>query len=132
MPDAPERGPEVPPHEELYRLITTPDWWVADEQRPSSAAFKEPKFSVNVASLTTIAETVAQLHQLLGRPAGGVVAFNCGRARQLGFDARHEADEQFPQNAAHAHVYYSGNSTRRKKDARRLAEECRTVHLPTF
>lgn len=132
MSDAPQRGPAVSPREELYRLITTPDWWVTEEQRLSSAAFDAPQFSVNIASLTTVGETVNQLTLLLGKPNGGVVAFNCGRARELGFDTRHEADGLYPQNSAHAHVYYSGGSSARKKNARRLAMECRTVHLPSF
>jgi hypothetical protein len=132
MPNDTPHGPSVPPHESLYRLITTPDWWVSAEQRPSSAAFDEPKFSVNIASLTSIDETVRRLSVELGRPKGGVVEFNCGRARQLGFDARLEADENYPANAAHAHVYFAGGSSNRKRNARRLAKECRTLHMPTF
>lgn len=125
-------GPPVPPHEDLYRMITTSDWWVSAEHRPSSAAFDEPKFSVNIASLTTVEETVQQLSVVLQRPKGGVVAFNCGRARQLGFDARREADDDYPENGAHAHMYFCGGSSSRKKNARRLAKECRTVHLPSL
>jgi hypothetical protein len=111
-------------------MITTPDWWVPDQRRPSSAAFDVPKFSVNIASLTSVEETVRQLAVDLARAKGGVVAFNCGRARQLGFDARHELDENFPQNVAHAHVYFAGSGSSRKKHARRLAQECRVVHPP--
>jgi hypothetical protein len=132
MPEADSRGPQVDAEEDLYRLITTPDWWVAEQMRPSSAAFDEPKFSVNVASLTTIEETKRQLHGDLNKPDGGIICFGCGRARDLGFDARLERDEQFPDNAAHAHVYCDGSKSSRKKNARRLAQECRLVLEPTF
>jgi hypothetical protein len=98
MPDADGRDPQVNAAEDLYRMITTPDWWVADKRRPSSAAFDVPKFFVNVASRTSIEETTRQLREALNRPKGGIVAFNCGRARDLGFDARMEMDEAFPDN----------------------------------
>lgn len=132
MSDAEARGPQVGASENLYRMITTPDWWVADQNRPSSAAFDEPKFSVNVASLTTIEQTARQLREDLHRPAGGVVAFNCGRAREHGFDARLERDEHFPANQAHAHVYYDGGRSSRKKNARRLAQQARPILKPSF
>ena len=132
MSDGGARGPLVDASEDLFRCITTRDWWVSDAGRPSSAAFDEPKFSVNIASLTTVAETEAQLKEQLGKPDGGIVSFHCGRARELGFDARKEIDEQFPDNKAHAHVYYDGGRSSRKKSARRLAEECVTILTPSF
>jgi hypothetical protein len=132
MSDGGVRGPQVDATEDLYRCITTPDWWLANAGRPSSAAFHEPKFSVNVASLTTLAETERQLREQLGKPDAGIVSFQCGRARELGFDARHEIDDRFPDNKAHAHVYYDGGRSSRKKKARRLAEECVTVLAPSF
>jgi hypothetical protein len=132
MSEAESRGPQVDAAEDLYRMITTPDWWVADAKRPSSAAFDEPKFSVNIASLTTVEATERQLRDDLKRPEGGIVAFNCGQARGYGFDARKELDEQFPDNDAHAHVYYDGGRSSRKKNARRLAQQCRLIREPTF
>lgn len=132
MLEADARGPQVDADEALYRLITTPDWWVAEQKRPSSAAFDEPKFSVNVASLSTVEETRQQLHDNLKRPEGGIVSFQCGRARELGFDARLERDEAFPNNKAHAHVYYDGTRNSRKKNARRLAQECQLILEPSF
>lgn len=132
MPETDARGPQVDAAEELYRLITTPDWWVADAERPSSAAFDEPKFSVNVASMTTVDETQRQLCDDLNRPNGGIVSFGSGDARTLGFDARHEIDDTFPENEAHAHVYYDGGRSSRKKNARRLAHRARTIVKPTF
>lgn len=125
------RGPEVDAKEDLYRMITTKTWWVAGEGRPSSAAFDEPKFSVNVASLTSVDESLRQLREVLGKPNGGLVVFNCGEARDLGFDARLELDEQYPNNTAHAHVYYEGGEGRKKK-ARQLAKQCRVAVAPTF
>ena len=127
-----EAGPQVDSAEDLYRLITTPDWWVAEQERPSSAAFDEPKFSVNVASLTTVPETTRQLHEDLRKPDGGIVSFNCGRARELGFDAKLERDKTFPDNAAHAHVYYGGSRNSRKKNAKKLARQCQVVVEPGF
>lgn len=132
MSEPGERGPRVGADEELYRLITTSDWWVEDYERPSSAAFDWPKFSVNVASFTTVQRTTRQLREDLKKPDGGIVSFACGRARQLGFDARHERDEGFPDNEAHAHVYYDDSKASRKKNARRLAGECLIVLAPSF
>lgn len=126
------RGPQVDAKEDLYRMITTKTWWVADAGRPSSAAFDEPKFSVNVASRTTVDETIQQLTDVLSKPNGGLVVFNCGEARELGFDARLELDEQYPKNTAHAHVYYEGSGNSRKKNARQLAKQCRVAVAPTF
>jgi hypothetical protein len=132
MSDVAPHGPPVPDGEDLFRLITTPDWWVAEQNRPSSAAFTAVPFSVNIASLTTLEETLRQLSDDLGHPDGGVVAFLCGTARGLGFDTRHEPDPLFPDNTAHAHVYYSGGTSSRKKNARKLADACRTIHPPSF
>ena len=79
--------------------------------------FDEPKFSVNVASLTTVPESKRQLCEDLGKPDGGIVSFSSGRARELGFDAKLEQDEIFHNNKAHAHVYYDGSRSSRKKNA---------------
>jgi hypothetical protein len=65
-------------------------------------------------------------------PEGGIVSFRCVRASALGFDVRTEIDPNFPKNAAHAHVYYDGSNSSRKKNARRLAQECRVVVAPSF
>ncbi len=48
-----------------------------------------------------------------------MVSFNCGQARDLGFDARHEPERN---NPAHAHLYCDGTPAKqRKKNAQRLA-----------
>jgi hypothetical protein len=132
MPDAAPHGPAVADDEELYRLITTPDWWVGDYHRPSSAAFNTSPFSVNIASQTTVEATIKQLSDQLGHPDGAVVGFLCVTARSLGFDPRQEPDPHYSTNLAHAHVYYSGGSSSRKRNARRLAEACRVIHPPSF
>ena len=81
-------GVKVDDKEELYRGITTEAWWVAEEHRPSSAAFKHSEFSVDIASL---AESPA--HTLGHLPAGsGVVSFNASVAHGIGFEARQEPD----------------------------------------
>jgi hypothetical protein len=128
------RGPSVDGAEDLHRFITTPDWWVKNVQppRPSSAAFDSPRFSLNVASLTTVEESTRQLHEDLNCLRGGIVSFNCGVARGFGFDTRQELDENAPNNRAHAHVYYDGTSSSCKKNARELAALCETVLVPAF
>ena len=122
-------GPVVTDVENLYRGITTDDWWVSEENRPSSAAFKQPDFSVDIASLAgSVAHTISHL------PVGsGVVAFNCGDARVIGFVTRLEPDPEQPQNHAHANVYNSeGSQSRRKKMAAKLIEKCVLIQQPDF
>jgi hypothetical protein len=128
MNDPPARGPEVAATEDLYRGITHPGWWIADEGRISSAAFSFPTFSVDVASLAgTPSHTLAHL------PAGsGLVVFNCGHARALSFDARQEIDPEHPENQAHAHVYCDLPNKQRKKKAQALVQLCRVMVVPTF
>ena len=109
-------GPEVTPGEELYRFVTVGSFWVAAENRPSSSSFDDPpRVSVNVASLTTIENCLAQLRGDLASPDGGMVSFNCGQARQLGFDARHEPEKD---NPAHAHLYC--DATSRQKEPKKV------------
>jgi hypothetical protein len=132
MSSAPPRGPDVDAAEDLHRGITVKEWWVPAEQRPSSAAFDAPTFSVDVASLTTIAQTTHSLHVVMCKPQAGIVAFNCGEAKSLGFSTHLELDQRFPENTAHAHVYYDGSGSSRKKNARKLAGKCRTVLVPSF
>jgi hypothetical protein len=116
-------GPEVPSHEDVYRAILYPIWWVEHEGRPSSAAFDYPVFSVDVASRTTPQQTAAQF-----RDVSKIVQFNCGKARELSFDARDERDDVNPDNDAHAHVcfydYHTLGGKQRKKRIRQLIEVC--------
>ncbi len=66
-------------------------------------------------------------------PCGsGIVQFNAGIARSLGFDARLEPDPEKPENHAHANVYCLLGRNQRKKAAQRLAQHCDVVVRPTF
>lgn len=119
-------GPPVDDSEYLYRVILYPWQWAGPRNRPSSAAFDEEVFSVDIASRTTPVQTKARFRIVLK-----LVEFNCGEARVIGFDTRDETDLQFPDNRAHAHVYFlhyhATAEKQRKKKARRLAEICRVV-----
>jgi hypothetical protein len=134
MSDAGARGPQVDAIEDLYRAIHTADWWEADANppRPRSAAFRKRKFSVNIAREIGLAGAINHLCEVLKSPQGAIVSFACGRAKEFGFDARRELDENYPANTAHAHVYYDGSTSDLKKSAKQLARECHIVHEPSF
>jgi len=121
------RGPEVPASETLSRAITSADWWVAAESRVSSAAFAFPVFSVDMASMATPEETLNRF-----RLGSGLVQFNARAARQLGFDARQELDEHFPDNLAHANVYCALPKNERKRRAQQLVLLATVVRVPAF
>jgi hypothetical protein len=131
-PSTAKKGPEVAPGEELFRFVTVRSFWVAAESRPSSSLFDDPpRVSVQVASLTSIEKCRGQLRSDLSSLEGGMVSFNCGQARQLGFDARHEPEND---NPAHAHLYCDATERpkERKKNAQRLARLCKIVIQPQF
>lgn len=105
-------GPEVDPTENLFRCITTNDWWVAEEGRPSSAAFKQPDFSTDMESIAKTPE-----YTLRRFPAGcGLVAFNYGTAKAIGFVARQEGD---PSSRTTSPTPTSTTASRRGTAARR-------------
>lgn len=112
--------------EDAYRAILYPWQWVEHLNPPSSAAFDEEVFSVDLASQTTPKQTRARFNVVLQ-----LVAFNCGEARRIGFETRDELDASHPDNKAHAHVYLIGygnlGAKQRKAKARRLADACRRV-----
>jgi hypothetical protein len=134
MCDAVRRGPEVDPADNLFRAINAQSWWIAGRRQPlSSAAFSWPVFSANIESLMSFDEAVQHLRRVLKSPKGGIVVFNCGNAKGLGFDPRKEPDPTFPQNKAHANVYSDGSDSKRKSRAKKLAEHCCKVLLePSF
>ena len=135
MSDADSRGPQVIPSENLYRALVVPEWWdlIADPPCVSSFAFRvHSPFSVNVASKIGLEGAVRHMEEVLHCADGGIVLFNSGEARAIRFDARHEPDPQYPDNKAHANVYYDGLRNRRKRDAKALAEKCLTVRRPQF
>ncbi len=113
----------------LHRCLTAPDWWVAEENRPSSAAFKQPDFSTDMASIAKTPE-----YTLARFPAGcGLVAFNYGEAKTIGFITRQEEDPEFPDNKAHANVYNpQASGSKRKTMAQKLAQKCAVLKPPTF
>jgi hypothetical protein len=110
MADDPPRGPEVPPHEDLFRCIFLAQWWDPTDDYVSAAIFGFPKFSAFIASMTTEAAVLARF------PAGsGMLMFNAGTARALGFDSRHEPEQG---EESHANVY----RTKQKKQTRQLLQ----------
>lgn len=121
-------GPKVDNEEDVYRAITCKQWWVQDAGRPSSAAFDHEVFSVDRTSLTTAEESASRLPNVLI-----LAKFNCGIAREYEFDTRDELDEAFPDNKAHAHVYFGLakplSNRQRKKSARDLAKKCKAINL---
>ncbi len=115
-------GSPIPDAEDAYRAILTPAHWVSEENRPSSAAFDDEVFSVDLKSRTTPQETASRFRMTLN-----LVEFNCGGARALGFDTRDERDDIAPENLAHAHVYCILGTSQRKKQARKLALACKVI-----
>lgn len=124
MPATP--GPLVDDAEDAYRAILYPWQWVEHLDRPSSAAFDEEVFSVDIVSRTTPEQTRNRFHFVLE-----LVVFNCGDARNIGFETRDELDPQHPDNTAHAHIYFLGyrdlSTEQRKAKARELADLCSRV-----
>ena len=118
MSPPPAPGPELAVDEDLYRCITTPTWWVDEENRPSSAAFRHPDFSTDIVS---IAGTPDYTLSRFG-PGCGLVLFNYGDAKLIGFLARKELDPQHPDNLAHANVYSHPSNSKRKTMALKLVD----------
>jgi hypothetical protein len=116
-------GPLVDDSEDVYRAILYPLQWAEAQNRPSSAAFDDEVFSVDLKSKTTPQKTASRFRMTLH-----LVEFNCGEARGLGFETRDELDSEQPDNDAHAHVYYRV-SVKRKTQARKLAGLCVIVPL---
>jgi hypothetical protein len=126
MPSGSQAGPLLADTEDVYRAILCLEWWSEERRRPSSAAFDAEVFSVDVKSKTTPQQTAARF-----RSVTRLAEFNCGDARELGFESRDELDPKEPDNLAHAHVYFldyrATNPSQRKKKARKLAEKCKEV-----
>lgn len=120
-------GPHVPDGDDLYRVITNSNWWKTDTDSPSSAAFSYPVFSADIASKSSPKKTLCRF-----QPGSGLVRFNCGEARVIGFDPREEPDPRCPENLAHANVYTEAGSSQRKKKARKLAQACHLIVPPSF
>ena len=115
-------GPPVADDENVYRAILSLPQWAPAYDGPSSAAFDDDVFSVEIASRTTPEGTASRKRSVLR-----IVEFNCGFARTLGFDTRDERDEIAPHNMAHAHVYPPSEG--RKGKGRQLARACKVVEF---
>lgn len=132
MPTPPERGPLVDDADFAFRAILTPTHWCAAEDRPSTAAFDDDYFSVDLKSRSTPAETVRRKIDE-GKTVHFLVEFNCGEARVHGFETRDEPDLDQPNNPVHAHVYniryneQGFGSKRRKTQIREFIKICRKV-----
>jgi hypothetical protein len=117
------RGAPVPDEDALYRVIVPSAaavWFPGGVL--SSAAFSHSVFSTDIVRLTTPEQTLARW------PVGsGIVTFNVGKARAIGFDARHEPEHG---NNAHANVYCDCPAKERKRRARQLAEMSVVVVAP--
>lgn len=117
------RGSVVPDGDTLFRVIVpkAAAVWFPNGAL-SSVAFNYPVFSVDVARLSTVAETLARWE-----PGSVVIQFRCGDARALGFDARLEPENG---NDAHANVYCDHPPNERKRRARQLAALCTVLTPP--
>jgi hypothetical protein len=115
-----ERGPQIAPEEELFRIVS------AEHVKGgvvSTGAFNyKDCFSVEVVSRTAgPADSLSRVPR-----ACAVIRFNCGCARTVGgLDTRDERDDTHPANLAHAHVYPTGGSARRKTLAKAFVIQCR-------
>ena len=133
MSDAGRAAPRWPPLRIFTARSIRRDGGSRAAQPLSSAAFSWPVFSVNLASLMSLEDAVRHLREVLKSAKGGIVAFNCGDAKGLGFDPRKEPDPNYPQNEAHANVYSDGSDSKRKTRAKKLAASyCQVLLEPSF
>jgi hypothetical protein len=131
MPIPPDAGPQVPDDENAYRVVVAPSQWDPSIDLPSSAFFDDDVISAELCSRATPQETVGR-QVARGKKALYLVQFNCGSARQIGFDTRDERDKIDPDNIAHVHVYNSWYDTElgrshRKAKAKLLSKLCSKV-----
>jgi hypothetical protein len=122
MPRPEPYGPPLEDSEDVYRAILHPWQWTPEQNRPSSSAFDDDVFSVEIKSRTRPEGTASRKNMVLN-----IVEFNCGEARAFAYDSRDERDQIAPDNIAHAHVYFSPTATGRKGKARKLAKACKLV-----
>ena len=114
LPKQKPEGPQVPDIEDLYRALLHAEWYIEDETPPvvSTAAFAYDRFSADIAGRTSPEKVLSRFNE-----GTGLVEFNCGKAREVGFDAHEEKDKKNPGNDAHAHVYYTKGSGQGDKKA---------------
>lgn len=122
--DESDRGAHVSSEDNLLRVIVQRRWWNPETKQLSSAIFGFRKFSAFLSSMDNGQSLLTDFTS-----GSGVVEFNCGVARELGFDARHEPENG---NDAHAHVYCELASGKRKKQARKLVHASVIKVEPSF
>jgi hypothetical protein len=132
MPIPSDAGPPVPDAEDAYRAVLVADHWKTEESRPSSALFDDDVLSAELCSRALPSETVGRMIAR-NKKVLRLVRFNCGQARQIGFDTRDERDQVDPGNKAHVHVYNTWfdmqdlSNNQRKRKAKRMSELCTEV-----
>jgi hypothetical protein len=94
------------------------DW---NENRATSAAFKDPQMSVDILSMTTVDESY-QRAEKQGKNA--VVSFSYQQVKDLELEIKHD-----PIDGNEAHALVLGNKT--KSIARKLANACKVEVYPT-
>lgn len=124
----PESEDEVLDKDQLHRFVTHKNHWVADASRPSTALFKNPKFSSFVERLQSAADAVALLNRNFGSQCG-IVRYSAENARKLEYELRLENEDD---NPSHVNVYQNGNNGDRKRRAMKLRECCEIIRTPSF
>jgi hypothetical protein len=106
----------------LLRALVV-DWWDDIHLRPKAAAFNFACFSVNAhrsdGSILWFAQRLPKTVE--------VASFGVERAHAFGYNCRDEPDEQYPENADHAHVYNPNPHSKRKTRAQELAMCCQRL-----
>ncbi len=116
MPDS----HQIKPEDRLLRWLHPGQFnWV--ENRPTSAAFKDEEMSVDILSMTTVAESYERAKKI-GKNA--VASLGCQDVLDLGLEIKYN-----PIEGNDAHTLILGNKT--KSIARKLASKCQIeVHPP--
>jgi tRNA(Leu) C34 or U34 (ribose-2'-O)-methylase TrmL len=110
---------EIQPDDRLLRWLHPGqfDW---EENRATSAAFKDPQMSVDILSMTTVDESY-QRAQKQGKNA--VVSFTYQQVKDLELEVKHD-----PVDGNNAHALVLGNKT--KSIAKKLAQACKVEIYP--
>src|SRR4051794_38551014 len=113
---------EIPDDAELLRHVH-PEQWLANEQRPSSAAFKDFRLSVNWKAIWGVEQT--------RRPnSAAVIKLNAGPCRNLSQQVEHTpiaAGEPFGPNPSHVEIV----GEKPRPVARQLANLARSEWINT-
>ena len=110
---------QTKPEDRLLRWLH-PGQFNWEENRPTSAAFKDPEMSVDILSMTTVSESYERARKL-GKNA--VASFSYQQAIELGLEVKHDPIEG---NDAHALVLGKKTNSISKK----LARSCQVEVYP--